>query len=349
MMPVPMPIPNDRKRSPVFVMGCHRSGTNLLYDILLSSGGFAIYRGLIPIYNKLIPRFGSFERRANREKIVEIWLRSKGFRRAGIGPQQVLARIRDECTTGGDFICAVMDLVAKSQRMERWALYDPENVLHVERVKRDIPNALFLHIIRDGRDIALSLKRMGGFAPLPWDRSQTDSLVATALYWEWMVLKGCTGRKFPADYMEIHYEDLITNTRETLSKVGGFIDHDLDYSRIQRVALGCLSETNSSFRGERREQQVSPLARWKKRLAPADVAAIESTVGECLQENGYDLSLPAPELHCSLRHKWMRAMYPAFLDGKQWLKLRTPAGRFTDISFLELENKPVPLAESTRR
>jgi hypothetical protein len=42
-------------------------------------------------------------------------------------------------------------------------------------------------------------------------------------------------------------------------------------------------------------------------------------------------------------------MYPAFLDGKQWLKLRTPAGRFTDISFLELENKPVPLAESTRR
>jgi hypothetical protein len=88
MMPVPMPIPNDRKRSPVFVMGCHRSGTNLLYDMLLSSGGFAIYRGLIPIYNKLIPRFGSFERRANREKIVEIWLRSKGFRRAGIVPSK---------------------------------------------------------------------------------------------------------------------------------------------------------------------------------------------------------------------------------------------------------------------
>src|SRR5580658_9698400 len=251
MMPVPMPIPNDRKRSPVFVMGCHRSGTNLLYDMLLSSGGFAIYRGLIPIYNKLIPRFGSFERRANREKIVEIWLRSKGFRRAGIGPQQVLARIRDECTTGGDFICAVMDLVAKSQRMERWALYDPENVLHVERVKREIPNAMFLHIIRDGRDIALSLKKMGGFAPLPWDRTPTESLVATALYWEWMVHCGRSGgRKFPADYIEIRYEDLITNPRETLGRLGGFIDHDLDYNRIQRAGLGRVSDTNSSFRQE---------------------------------------------------------------------------------------------------
>jgi hypothetical protein len=184
---VPMQSPNDRQRSPIFVMGCHRSGTNLLYDVLLSAGGFAIYRGLIPIYNMLIPRFGSFANRGNREKIVATWLRSKGFRRAEISSEQLLARVRNDCRTGGDFICAVMDAVAKSQQMERWALYSPGNVLHIERIKRDIPNALFLHIIRDGRDIALSLKKMGGFAPLPWDRSQTDSLVATALYWEWMV------------------------------------------------------------------------------------------------------------------------------------------------------------------
>jgi sulfotransferase family protein len=345
---MPMPSPSDRKRSPVFVMGCHRSGTNLLYDMLLSSGGFAIYRGLIPIYNMLIPRFGSFENRANRDRIVAAWLRSKGFRRAGIAPEQVLARIRNECRTGGDFIRVIMDSVAKSQQMERWALYGPGNVLHVERVKREIPNALFLHIIRDGRDIALSLKKMGGFAPLPWDRSQTDSLVATALYWEWMVRKGRTqGRKFSADYMEIHYEDLITNPRETLSKLSGFIDHDLDYDRIQRVGLGCLSETNSSFRGDGEKEQLNPLARWKKRLAPADVAAIESTVGECLQENGYDLSLPAAERRRSLRHLCMRAMYSTFLDSKQWLKMHTPVGRFTDLSFLELENGP--LAESARR
>jgi hypothetical protein len=331
-------------------MGCHRSGTNLLYDMLLSAGDFAIYRGLIPIYNMLIPRFGSFANRANRETIVATWLRSKGFRRAGIDPEQLLARVRNECHTGGDFICAVMNAVAKTQQMGRWALYGPGNVLHVQHIKRDIPNALFLHIIRDGRDIALSLKKMGGFTPLPWDRSQTDSLVATALYWEWMVHTGRTqGRKFPADYMEVRYEDLITDPRETLSKVGDFIDHDLDYDRIQRVGLGRLSETNSSFRGEGLEQQISPLGRWKKRLAPADVATIESTVGDCLQENGYDLSLPAAERHRSVRRAWMRAIYPAFLDGKQWLKAYTPLGRFTDLSFLELENEPVPMAESAHR
>jgi len=338
-----------RKDSPVFVMGCHRSGTNLLYDMLLSSGGFAIYRGFLPIYKILIPRFGSVESRSNRDKILETWLRSKGFRRTGLDAEQLSARISSECRNGGDFIRVVMDSVASSQQARRWAVYDPDNVLHVERVKRDIPNALFVHIIRDGRDIALSLKKMGGFTPLPWDRSPTNSLVATSLYWEWMVHRGrAHGRKFPADYIEIRYEDLITSPHETLGKLGRFIDHDLDYARIQHAGLGRLSETNSSFRGEGAKETINPLGRWRERMAPSDVAAIEATVGDCLQENGYELSLPAAERRRSLRQSWMRGMYPAFLGSKLWLKLRTPVGRLANMSALELEEEPVSMAESVR-
>jgi hypothetical protein len=330
-------------------MGCHRSGTNLIYDMLLSAGGFAIYRGFLPIYKILIPRFGSMERRANREKILEVWLKSKGFRRTGLDAEQLSARILNECRNGGDFIRVVMDSVAQSQEAQRWAVYDPDNVLHIERVKRDIPNALFVHIIRDGRDIALSLKKMGGFTPLPWDRGQTNSLVATALYWEWMIHKGRTnGRNFPADYIEIHYEDLITHPHETLGKLGGFINHDLDYGRIQRAGLGRLSETNSSFREEGGKDNLNPLGRWKERLAAGDVAAIEATVGECLQENGYELSLPAAKRRMGLRQSWMRGMYPAFLNGKFWLKHHTPVGLLANVAALELEEESVPAPESVR-
>lgn len=58
--------------------------------MLLSSGGFAIYRGYLPIYKKLIPRYGSMQSRANREKIFATWLRSKGFRRYGFDPRPFL-------------------------------------------------------------------------------------------------------------------------------------------------------------------------------------------------------------------------------------------------------------------
>lgn len=330
-------------------MGCHRSGTNLLYDMLLSSGGFAIHRGYLPLYKKLIPRFGSMKIRANREQIFATWLRSKGFRRVDLDAEQLSTRILNECRTGGDFIRIVMDSLAESQHVQRWALYDPDNVMHVEQVKRDIPNAIFLHIIRDGRDIALSLKKMGGFAPLPWDRSQTASLVATSLYWEWMIHQGrVRGSKFPADYIEIRYEDLVTNPRETLGKLGSFIDQDLDYDRIQRAGLGRLSETNSSFREEGTKETINPLGRWKERLANADVAAIEATVGECLRENGYELSLPVTERRRSIRQSWMRAVYPVFLDGKLWLKVHTPLGRLANLDVLELQEEPEPVAESVR-
>jgi len=229
-------------------MGCHRSGTNLLYDMLLSAGGFAIYRGSLPVYETLIPRFGSMEHRRNREKLVRTWVHSKGFRRTGLDAEQLSSLLLNECHNGGDFIRLIMDAVAASQGVPRWVLYDPDNVLHIERLKATIPNALFLHIIRDGRDIALSLKKMGGFRPLPWDRSETRSLVATALYWEWMVRNGREhGSRFPSDYLEVHYEDLITQPRETLQRLGRFLDHDLDYDRIKSTGLGRLSESNSSW------------------------------------------------------------------------------------------------------
>jgi hypothetical protein len=346
-----VPSPGNRKHSPVFVMGCHRSGTNLLYDMLLSAGGFAIYRGSLPVFETLIPRFGSMESRNNREKLLQTWLRSKGFRRTGLDAEPLSSRILNDCRSGGDFIRIVMDAVAEHQGVARWAAYDPDNVLHVERLKASIPDALFLHIIRDGRDIALSLKKMGGFSPLPWDRSETNSLVATALYWEWMVRNGRNhGRRFPSDYLEIHYEELTTNPRDVLQRVGSFLDHDLDYDRIQSTGLGRLSETNSSFRDEAVEskEKLNPLGRWRERLARTDVAAIEAAVGECLEETGYALSLPEAERRPGMRQSAKRALYRNYLNTKMWLKLNTAAGRKVNLSVLELENEPPELAQPAR-
>src|ERR1700692_437216 len=170
----------ERKARPVFVMGCHRSGTNLLYDTLLSAGGFAVYRGYLPIYEILIPRFRSLEKPSNREKIVNMWMRSKGFARAGVEAGPLSSKLLAECRNGGDFMRIVMDEIAQSQGVPRWAVYDPDSVLHIAQIKRDLPDAVFVHIIRDGRAIALSLMKMQGFRPFPWSR-QSRGLLETAL------------------------------------------------------------------------------------------------------------------------------------------------------------------------
>ena len=68
---------SDRKLAPVFVMGCHRSGTNLICDMLLSAGGFTIHRGYLPLYKKLMPRFGSMERAQTAKKSLRLGCAAK--------------------------------------------------------------------------------------------------------------------------------------------------------------------------------------------------------------------------------------------------------------------------------
>jgi hypothetical protein len=331
----------ERRQCPVFVIGCHRSGTNLMYDTLLSSGGFAIHRGFLPIYKMLIPRFGRIDKRENRKRIVETWLRSKGFRRSGLDAGSISEQLMAGCRTGGDFIRIVMDNIAREQKAPRWALYDPDNALRMAEVKRDFPNALFVHMIRDGRDIALSLKKMGGFQPLPWDR-KSRGLEATAMFWEWVVRRGRKGgRQFPNDYIEVRYEDLVSNPRETLNRLGPFLDHDLDYDRIQQRALGRLTESNSSFREEQAtKEKINPVGRWKERLTPAQVGALEALVGECLAEIGYTLTMPESERRPGMREASFRMEYLNYLDTKWWAKMNTPLGRLANLSALELSDEP---------
>src|SRR6266571_4348750 len=91
-----------RKHAPVFVLGSPRSGTTLLYDMLLSAGGFAVYLAESNVFNLLVPRFGDLGVRSNRQKLLEAWLGSKLYRASGLNSQQIKNKILDECRNPRD-------------------------------------------------------------------------------------------------------------------------------------------------------------------------------------------------------------------------------------------------------
>jgi len=88
----------DRKRSraPVFVLGCPRSGTTLLYHMLLSAGDFAVYRAESQVFNLLEPRFGDLRVERNRRRMFQAWKNSSLFTKTGLeaGPieQELIAK-----------------------------------------------------------------------------------------------------------------------------------------------------------------------------------------------------------------------------------------------------------------
>jgi Sulfotransferase family len=325
----------ERNNAPVFVLGCPRSGTTVLYHMLLSSGGFAVYRAESNVFNLLVPRFGGMRSAADRQKLLEVWLKSKLFRVSGLEPDAIGAKIMAECRGGGDFLRIVMQEIARQQKVERWADCTPDHLLYMEEIKRQIPDALFIHIIRDGRDVALSYARQGWSYPLPWDRD--DRLGVAGLYWEWIVRKGRDqGQRLGADYKEVRFEELIANPRETLSRLGAFIDHDLDYDRIQQVGIGSVSQPNSSFGGDA-EGKFDPVARWKTKMSAEQIAGLEELIGDFLAELDYGL-LSEGKRGASLRSARMRAAYLAMFEVKHWMKA-TPLGRFVHLESMEIEPK----------
>src|SRR5437763_5854731 len=146
---------SSRSKAPVFVLGCGRSGTKLLYHTLLSAGGFAVYHAESNAFNLINLRFGNLGRRENRRALLDHWLRSKLFYRSGLSREEIEPQILENCRNGGDFLRILMETIARKQGVERWAECTPLHLLYLPLIKRLFPDALILHIIRDGRDVTV--------------------------------------------------------------------------------------------------------------------------------------------------------------------------------------------------
>jgi len=312
-----------RSKAPVFVLGCGRSGTTLLYHMLLSSGNFAIYRTESNAINLLEPRFGDLSIGWNRRRLMKAWYKSRLFSLSGLEKEPLEARLEAECQNGGDFLRIIMEEMARQQGVERWAECTPEHLLHLKRIKETIPNALIVHIIRDARDVTLSMDKGFWIRPLPWDMEKR--LLVTGLYWEWIVQKGREfGKTIPADYTEVHFEELVQHPKETLARLGEFIDHDLDYDRIQKVGIGSVSEPNTSFETGK---SFNPVGRWKDKFPAEQLKKFEALIGPTLEELGYTLATKDSGMAANSELKRMRRVYRNYFDSKLFLKSRTPLGR----------------------
>ena len=315
-------------KPPVFIVGCPRSGTSFLYHLLLSAGGFAEFRTQMNVFDVLEPIFGDLSVPQNKTTMMREWLQSKAFAVSGLQAEDIKAKVLSECKGASDFLRIVMDEVARKQGVDRWIDSTPTNIPHLLRIKKDFPDALLVHIIRDGRDVALSLDKRGWSRPLPWDRGK--ALLAAGLYWEWIVRKGQKlGSMLRPDYLEVRYERLVREPAETLQRLAVFLQHDLDYARIQQASIGSVRTPLTSFQEDLEQGRFTPVGRWKDKdkFPPDQLASFESLVGDYLEQLDYALSNTKPSAKRSLAVKTMRSTYRTWYEFKQWAKINTPLSR----------------------
>jgi len=288
--------------------------------MLLSAGNFAVYRMESQVLNLLEPRFRPLDVARNKRRMLDAWYDSRLYTRSGLSKEEIEPRIMAECRNGGDFLRILMEEMCRKQGVERWAETTPDHLLYLDRIKQTIPNALVVHVIRDGRDVALSWEKKSQMRRLPWDRRRPA--MAAGIYWEWFVTRGRRlGRELAGDYLEVHYEDLVRHPEIVLQRLEPFVEHDLDYERIKSVAIGSVAAPNTAFKGDTR----SPIGRWQTDLSPSELSMLESLTGDKLKELGYSLVSTAsksPELIL------LRSTYRLYFASKLFLKTKTPAGKW---------------------
>lgn len=280
-----------------FVVGVGRSGTTLLRLMLDAHPQLAI-----PPETHFIPALIERGRRATSEELVDEVLQARGWGDFGLDAEALRRQAAAlDRPAPAEVARAFYALYAESRDKQRWGDKTPIYVKHMRAIGGELEEARFVHLIRDGRDVALSRRRRGMGAGKP--------MADTAERWKRRILEARRqARRLRGRYLELRYEDLVAEPQPWLTRICELIELDFHPAMLshheragERLAeLGDLSTEAGGRRRDAGERQAAhalaskpaTTARtgaWREQMPEAERLEFERVAGDLLAELGYDV------------------------------------------------------------
>lgn len=198
---------------------------------------------------------------------------------------------------GGRCLAEFWRLYAHNQGKQRWGDKTPGHILCAPAIAAALPEARFIHIVRDGRDVACSMRDSW------FGREMRPSQIAR----EWVDRLSrfrADADSFPGRAMTIRYEDLIADSAAVLTGICRFIEIDycpamLAYHERAEARLAELSDLNLGDRVASRDDRLGihsrasqpprsdRIGRWKNELDDGEIRAFEAIAADTLAVYGY--------------------------------------------------------------
>ncbi len=270
---------------PLIVLGVGRSGTTLLRVMLDRNTTLAVpYESFF--VTPLAHRHG---RRPRLDAFLDDLGRFPQLREWGIAPDDVRPRLREGMTTG-EAIAAVFEVYAERQGKPRWGDKTPLYMSQLPLLERLFPDALWGHLVRDGRDAALSfLELPEGFSGETWAQPRTAAQFAA----RWRTEIGAArrlGRHAGGRYLELRYEDLVAKPERELRKICGHASLPWEPAMLEYAGT---SEVAQMPEHRNLAQPPTPgLRDWRNQMPSEDALAFEQVAGDVLRSAGYELLEP---------------------------------------------------------
>jgi hypothetical protein len=189
-----------------------------------------------------------------------------------------------------DFVTEIFDLYGKTQGKALVGNKTPGFVRRLRTIHTLWPEARFVHLIRDGRDVHLSTLHRSLKHPKPgvFDNWKDYPATTAALWWELNIRAGRqAGQSFgPNLYHEIRYESLVNNPEQECTALCDFLGLPFDDAMLR------FYERETRPRAAR--PITSGLRDWRSQMPSADAERFEAAVGDLLDELGYPRAFPHP-------------------------------------------------------
>lgn len=267
-------------QAPVFIVGCPRSGTTLLRDLLRSHPNLTF-----PPESQFIPRYyRAYGNPANQQQAIrigEVILRTRSIRtwQIDLEPKAFAG-----CRTFREILCLLFGAWLKREGKTRWGDKTPQYVMDIPLLLELFPEAKIIHIIRDGRDVALSSIKV----------NFEGNIYKAACRWDQSVRSGrrC-GASLPSNtYHEVRYEALLAAPAVVMRQVCDFLEEPytdcvLQLSPIPLHALTGAPWIASTPANRSRQIVGANSSKWKTSLSASDCLLFESVAGDLLLSLGY--------------------------------------------------------------
>jgi len=270
---------------PVIVLGVGRSGTTLLRVMLDRNTALAIPYETFFV-SQLAHRHG---RRPQLDDFLDDLGRLRTLYDWGIAPNDVRPRLREGMTTS-EAITAIFETYAERQGKTRWGDKTPLYMQQLPLLERIFPDAIWIHLVRDGRDAALSfLELPESFAGTTW--AQPRTVAQFAARWRTEILAAQRlGRHTGSRYLELRYEDLVADAERELRRIceHASLPWDpgmLDHTRVSDAA-------NMPEHRNLAQPPTPGLRDWHRQMSRDDALAFEQVAGDVLRNAGYELLEP---------------------------------------------------------
>jgi Sulfotransferase family len=282
-----------------FIVGSARSGTTLLRMMLNAHPEVAVppeSRFVVDLY------------RSDEVQVDDFLERLEGHPR-WISWDTPIEDVRSQLTgvstvTYTEAIEAAYMAYAQNRNKKRFGDKTPRYIEDLALLSRLWPDAKFVHLVRDGREVALS------YADVPFGPS---TVAKAAALWKSRVKLGMEqGRPLgTARYVELRYERLLVNPQEEVEGLCSFLDLEfdpamLDYSeRARSEVLDRAKLYNPNVM-----RSITKTRSWDEQMPRSQVEVFEAVAGDTLTELGYERAFPSPSLAARLASLAGRAGLP---------------------------------------